>query len=428
MGDIDEGLRIYIKEFIGEVVATPMGRGFARWNRRLCVGVSNLQNDAAQYIVDRISALAVDVGLAIGEPGCNPNVMVIFATDAKFVATYMVENEPLMFRPAGLGSNDMSLSRAAMADFAASERAVRWWHVSMPVDARTGNPAIALPGEGYPTISVAGPSRIHSGIRDDLQLVLIVVDATKLAGTTWQQLGDYLGVVSLAQIDPKANPTAFDTRYATDARVLALERFGDGHRRHALFGEVQRPGFDDAILVENRRRLRRRIRDRCRLAAREACAHRSGLARHDCDRQVLVLPVPLHRRIDVLERQLVHHAAEACEMAFLVEAVEAVVDGVAEPRGRRLGEVQRVLLQERPRELEFLGRHAFVDEQLKFAQRRAQRKRSLVVRQRADPNLEQLHAARHVDGRHVARASLWELLDVRVVAVVEPAQLADDVE
>jgi hypothetical protein len=253
MGDIDEGLRIYIKEFIGEVVATPMGRGFARWNRRLCVGVSNLQNDAAQYIVDRISALAVDVGLAIGEPGCNPNVMVIFATDAKFVATYMVENEPLMFRPAGLGSNDMSLSRAAMADFAASERAVRWWHVSMPVDARTGNPAIALPGEGYPTISVAGPSRIHSGIRDDLQLVLIVVDATKLAGTTWQQLGDYLGVVSLAQIDPKANPTAFDSILNLFSNPRAYSGLTDWDRAYirALyeFDQERRPSLQTGALV-----------------------------------------------------------------------------------------------------------------------------------------------------------------------------------
>jgi hypothetical protein len=41
--------------------------------------------------------------------------------------------------------------------------------------------------------------------------VIIVVDATKLKGTTWQQLGDYLAVLSLAQIDPQTNPAAFDS-------------------------------------------------------------------------------------------------------------------------------------------------------------------------------------------------------------------------
>jgi hypothetical protein len=62
-----------------------------------------------------------------------------------------------------------------------------------------------------PNVSVAGPSRIHSGIRDALRSVIIVVDSTKLHGTTWQQLGDYLAVVSLAQVDLEADPAAFDS-------------------------------------------------------------------------------------------------------------------------------------------------------------------------------------------------------------------------
>ena len=253
MSEIDDELRIFIKDFIGEVVRTPPGRGYARWNRRVCIGVSNLSSDAAQYIVDRISFLAVEVGLDVGEPGCNPNVIVIFATDAKFVATYMVENEPLMFRPAGLGSNDMSLSRAALAEFAASERVVRWWHVSMPVDARTGNPAIDIPGQGPPTIAVAGPSRIHSGVRDDLQQVLIVVDATKLSGTTWQQLADYLAVVSLAQIDPAASPAAFDSILNLFSNPRAYSGLTDWDRAYVSalyeFDQERKPNLQTGALI-----------------------------------------------------------------------------------------------------------------------------------------------------------------------------------
>jgi hypothetical protein len=44
-----------------------------------------------------------------------------------------------------------------------------------------------------------------------LQNVIIVVDSTKLNGTTWQQLADYLSVVSLAQVDPDASPAAYDS-------------------------------------------------------------------------------------------------------------------------------------------------------------------------------------------------------------------------
>ena len=213
--DIEDDLRIHIRDFIGEVVAKPPGRGFARWDRDVCIGVLNLQANAAQYIVDRISSLALDVGLEPGEPGCNPDVNIVFATNAKEMAEQMVENEPRMFMPVG-GHAGMDLGRVALEQFVESERAVRWWHVSLPVDARTGGAAIEIDkncGNPHcpPYVPVAGPSRIHSGTRDDLMYVLIIVDATKLKGTTWQQIGDYLAVLSLAQVDPAANPAAFDS-------------------------------------------------------------------------------------------------------------------------------------------------------------------------------------------------------------------------
>ncbi len=215
LSDIEDDLRIYIRDFIGEVVATPPGRGFARWYRRVCVGVLNLESSAAQYIVDRISSLALDVGLEPGEPGCRPDVNIVFATNASEVAKQMVESEPRLFMRVG-GNAGMDLGRVALEQFVVSEQPVRWWHVSLPVDARTGGAAIELDklcGNPHcpPNVPVAGPSRIHNGTRDDLMYVIIIVDATKLKGTTWQEIGDYLAVLSLAQIDPKTNPVAFDS-------------------------------------------------------------------------------------------------------------------------------------------------------------------------------------------------------------------------
>jgi len=243
MSEIDDELRIYIRDFIGEVVKTPQGRGYARWHRQVCVGVHNLQSDAAQYIVDRISALALEVGLEPEEPGCAPDVLVIFTTDGAQLATTMVENEPRLFRPGG-PMPDMTLSRAALEDFKSSQRAVRWWHVSMPVDARTGQGAVAVPQAGgrYPTIAVDGPSFIHSGIRDDLRYVIIIVDGTKLSGTTWQQIADYLAVVSLAQVSPDANPEAFDSILNLFANPKAYSGLTDWDRSyvHALYEFDQR--------------------------------------------------------------------------------------------------------------------------------------------------------------------------------------------
>ena len=213
--DIEADLRIHVHDFIGQVVATPPGRGFARWHSGVCVGVHNLENSSAQYIVDRISSLALDVGLKPGEPGCQPDVNIVFATNARETASAMVESQPRVFMRVG-GYAGMDLGRVALEDFVESERPVRWWHVSLPVDARTGNAAIELSKNCEdafcpPTINVAGPSRIHSGTRDDLLYVIIIVDATQLKGTTWQQLGDYLAVISLCQIDPQTNPGSFDS-------------------------------------------------------------------------------------------------------------------------------------------------------------------------------------------------------------------------
>jgi hypothetical protein len=211
MSDVQEELRKYVNQFVVQVTKPPSGRGFARWQGRVCVSVSNLQHDAAQYLVDHISHVASEVGLEPGEPGCNPQVIVIFTTDGKAMASSMVENDPHVFRPFG-PAGGVNLSYAALDDFVQSDRAVRWWHVSLPVSAQSGIKAITTAGDkSAPVINVAGPSRIHGGIRDDLLYVLIVVDSKKLMGTTWQQLGDYLSLVALAQIDPSANPASFDS-------------------------------------------------------------------------------------------------------------------------------------------------------------------------------------------------------------------------
>ncbi len=211
MADIEFNLQRYVMEFVTELTASPPGRGFARWQRRLCVGVHNLENTAAQYLVDRISQLAMEVGLEPGEPGCAPQAMIIFTTDANDTATQLVTRNRTQFRPAG-GVGGMNLGLAELDEFMQSDRAVRWWHVALPVDARTGQAAIPLRhNDGPPMIAVAGPSRIYSGIRDDLQSVIIIVDTSRLGRMTWQQLGDYLAVVALAQVDPNSDLSAFDT-------------------------------------------------------------------------------------------------------------------------------------------------------------------------------------------------------------------------
>src|SRR5215471_8802069 len=79
MSEIESDLRIYIDKFLAQVAKPVTDRGYARWQRSVCVGDHNLESTAAQYVVDRISRQAIDVGLEPGEPGCTPQVNIIFA-------------------------------------------------------------------------------------------------------------------------------------------------------------------------------------------------------------------------------------------------------------------------------------------------------------------------------------------------------------
>jgi hypothetical protein len=272
MSDIKSDLRVEVDKFVTQVAAPPPERGYARWHSRVCVSVKNLEPGAAQYLVDRISRLAADVGLEPGEPGCTPAVVILFSSDGKETARRLVDEHPGVLRPTSEGG--MQLGLEAMHEFAESDRPVRWWQVSIPVEARSGTPAMRMPGEELsPGLNqlhwavVEGPSRIHSGIRDDLAYVLIVVDGPKLKGrgTTWEQLGDYLAFVSLAQVDLSAKPSGFDSILNLFENPKAYSGLTDWDRSyiHALYRfdqerdpRMQRNGLVDAMAtpdVEHRK-------------------------------------------------------------------------------------------------------------------------------------------------------------------------------
>lgn len=211
-------LRELVRDFTSEVVAPPVGRGAARWDQKVCVGVANLRREAAQVIVDRVSAIALEVGLEIGEPGCSPNILILASEDGKGAARALVEAAPRAFRPGYAGA---SRSVRQLELFQDSDAAVRWWHVSLPTMSDTRVAAVRLPGEAAPYIYQDG-SRLTTRIQNDLRRAFVVVDLSKMEGITFQQLGDYVGMVAMAQIDPDADTRGYDTilnLFDTDRRV-----------------------------------------------------------------------------------------------------------------------------------------------------------------------------------------------------------------
>ena len=204
-----------VGDFVAEISRPASRRGLARWRGELCIGAVNLPTAHAQAMVDRISDLAVGVGLEPGEPGCSPRVVIIATDDGAALATAMVNRRSASFN---LRSHQTDAGSRALRDFQTSDRAVRWWHTSLPVDSETGRLAIRLPGQtgpdgqpSAPVINVFAASRLNSQIRDDLSRVVIVIDVTKLGDSDFQQLIDYIALVALAQIDADARTGGYDT-------------------------------------------------------------------------------------------------------------------------------------------------------------------------------------------------------------------------
>lgn len=220
-----EGRRLeeVVREFVTEVGAPAGRRSLARWQDRLCVGVVNVRPDLAQAVADRVSEVGMDLGLDIGEPGCKANVFIIFAADGTALADALVEERRRAFR---IGVGGMDRGSGALDDFRTVDRPVRWWHISLPVNADTGQRAIRMPGdESAPRLGIFAASRLSTQIRDDLKKAMIIVDIDRLAGANLAQIADYLAFVALAQVDPDADTAAHDTilnLFADPSRVDGL--------------------------------------------------------------------------------------------------------------------------------------------------------------------------------------------------------------
>jgi hypothetical protein len=204
-------------EFVRSIASPVDDRSLAVWRDPVCVGVADMQGEAARFMVDRISDWAASLGLRVGAPGCRPNILVIASGDGDATARDLVAARRRDFRTGVTGAH---LGAAALRVFQSSGRPVRWWHVSLPVRDDNGSAIRRLPGQapvdltgrdmrrpmdlGVNSQSVL-PTRLDRPGRDDLQQVIIVMDSEALEHASFAQVTDYIAMVALAQINAEAD-------------------------------------------------------------------------------------------------------------------------------------------------------------------------------------------------------------------------------
>ena len=196
------------RDFLEEVGAPPRGTRPGRWNSPICVSVTGMRSDFAQVMIDRIARRAFDAGVDVEGAGCRPNVVILATDNGPAMAARLVDEAGIGFRPAESSTN---LGRSALDQFRTSDAPVRWWHVTIPTNAYTGEPAVRFRGQPPPTVNVRDVSRIRSNIRYDLGWVVIVVDMGRTGGVSFGALSDYVALATLAQLDAGADMSRFDT-------------------------------------------------------------------------------------------------------------------------------------------------------------------------------------------------------------------------
>lgn len=195
----DAQLRARVDSFIESNMAPPAGRPLARWSKPVCVATAYLAPQYAQAVIDRVAQRIIEAGGDVAGPDCKVDVMIIGTDDGAQMAKALVKDDPRGYRPAR-GSTDRG--SAALRRFQEGEAPVRWWHVSLPVNIDTGELAVRLDGEDYPTNAVRESSRLRSNVRDDLARVVVIVDFSKTADVRMSALVDYIAFIALAQVNP----------------------------------------------------------------------------------------------------------------------------------------------------------------------------------------------------------------------------------
>lgn len=206
-----------VQAFVASVAAPAPGRKPAAWRDPICVGVTGIRPEAAQALADRILDWGYVLGLTTGQPGCTPNIFVVVTDNGNTTAQALVRSRPREFRT---GASGVNRNDAALTAFQTSERRIRWWHISLPVNPDTGLPIVRLPSQRAFIVpeqmtspqnfgdynNSATASRIAERSRDDLKQAIIVVEIAAFDEANFGQISDYVAMAALAQIDPDAAP------------------------------------------------------------------------------------------------------------------------------------------------------------------------------------------------------------------------------
>jgi hypothetical protein len=214
----------------------------ARFEDRLCPGVTGLAPDVAALIIDRVRANARMLGVRVQDDGCAANFVIVFTPDGGALLRRLMEENPINFQYLNQGQKDDILQPGPV-------------HVWTSVEPRTltGMPiAQSRDLTRPPVMGVhAAHTRIYTTTRRDITSVMIAFDNDAVRNLSVGQLADYATLRGLAQTRP-AGGLAIDSILSlfegTDAPPQRLTNFDVAYLR-ALYADL--PNLPAAMKLGN---------------------------------------------------------------------------------------------------------------------------------------------------------------------------------
>lgn len=177
----------------------------ARWRDKACLKVTGIAPELAATVTARMRAVATAARVPIDKPGCTPNLLVTFASDAGAVVREMLQRTMVPFA---------QVSPAEREALRNGNAPIRWWYGTEvrtkdnmsargPMPLWTGGNAEGagsiLPDTGE-TLQQFGSTMVGTKAIRVITAANVVIDAKLAEGKTLDTVADYAALVAFAEI------------------------------------------------------------------------------------------------------------------------------------------------------------------------------------------------------------------------------------
>ena len=191
-----------VRDFVGALTAARPGGQLTRFEAAICPAAVGVSPSQKQALAARIRRIAQAANIAVGKPGCTPNVLLVVTPEKAGFIDALYKKHPDYFGE--LRSKDVRKLAAAPGPAAA-------WHIDGPQLDADG---VEIGGEGGGVAvnrTTRMGSRVGTAARPQFAAAAVVVEAKALDGLTTTQLADYAAMCTLARTDPTRLPGAAPT-------------------------------------------------------------------------------------------------------------------------------------------------------------------------------------------------------------------------